>query len=108
MLEPGLPAPGFIRLGEPHLDTPHPRRLAFLCVGDPAPGGHEVQLARTDQLLGAERVAVQCLPFEQPGHRREADVRVGPDLHRLGVVEVGRSHAIDETPRTDGSAPLGG
>ena len=71
---------------------------ALLGVRDPVPGGHQVQLAGHDDLLGPERVAVQRLALEQPGDRLQTDVRVRGDIEAMGLVDRGGTHVIDEAP----------
>ena len=56
---------------------------ALLGVGDAVAGGHEVELAGRDDLLGAERVAVQRLALEQPGDGLQADVGVRRDAEAV-------------------------
>jgi hypothetical protein len=46
-------------------------------VGDAAARGHQVQLARPDQLPAAEAVPVQHQALEQPADGLQADVRMG-------------------------------
>jgi hypothetical protein len=93
---------GFARVLAPGQRDPQLRRVqarAFvqrvLGVGDAAPGGHQVDLAGTDDLFVAQRVAVHHLALDEPGEGLQADVRVrahvhagaGRELHRAGVVE---------------------
>jgi hypothetical protein len=106
VLERGLTVTGRFRLGDPELCAAERWMRGELGVGDPVTGGHQVQLARADHLLGAERVGVQRLALEQPRHGREADVRVRPDFERVRIIHVDRSEQIDEAPCADGASPL--
>ncbi len=65
MLERGLGESGRLGQGDPELDAVQLRVVLngrLLGVRDPASGGHQVELARPDHLLGAETVAVQHVP----------------------------------------------
>ena len=102
------PGPG--RLGDPELhgvDLLGPGRV-LLGVRHPVAGGHEVQLAGPDQLLGAKAVEVQQLPFQQPGHGLEAQVGMGPDAEGDARLRCDRAGMVEEAPGPDGAArPLG-
>ena len=94
------------RLGDPELDAVHVAAVAagsLLGVGHAAAGGHEVELAGRDDLLGAEGVAVQRLAFEQPGDGLQADVGMRGDAE-AAFVDGGGAHVVDEAPRPDGAA----
>src|SRR5437763_5202371 len=111
VLEMMSPVAGPVGLGDPHLRAQnaarHSRRFdALFGVRDAASGGHEVELAGTDQLLGAEGVAVQDASVEEPRRRREPDVRMWSDLDRRRLRKVTGMHEIDEAPRPDGAALL--
>ena len=55
-----------------------PRRLRILLgVGDPRSRGHQIELARPDELFGSQAVPVEGRTGEQPGHRLQAEVRMG-------------------------------
>ena len=95
------------RLRDPELDALDRSPIAarsLLGVRDAATGGHEVELAGSDHLLGAERIAMQRLPFEQPGDGLEADVRVRGNVEAMRLVDVGRPHVVEEAPRPDGAS----
>ncbi len=93
VLERGWAVAGGGRLGDPQLHAVQLTSEApgsLLGVGDAVAGGHEVDLARCDQLLGAERVAVQRLAREQPCDRLQPDVRVGATSRpRSSVIAAG-------------------
>jgi hypothetical protein len=55
--------------------------VAVFGVCRPAPGGHQVELAQADQLLGSEAVSVQQLPSSS----QVTFGREGPQLSREGV-----------------------
>ena len=74
---------------------------ALLGVGDAVAGGHEVQLARPDQLHAADAVAVQHLALDQPAHRLQPGVRVRRDVHAGRVADVVRPVVVDEAPGPD-------
>ena len=77
------------RQSHPGLNAAQPRsglaqrRRRTLRVHDAAAGGHPVQLARPDDLLEAEAVAVHDLALDQPGEGRQADVRMRPHVDTL-------------------------
>ena len=80
--------PSGLRLSHPQLDALHLTPVVpgvFLGVGNAGAGGHEVQLAGPDHLLGTQAVVVLDLSGHQPGHRLQADVGMGADGH-TGVV----------------------
>ena len=99
----GEPAAGRQRDPELHaVQAGGPLRRGFLRMGDPAAGGHQVELAGADQLLAAEAVPVQHQPAEQPARRLQAGVRVRRHLHaRTGAHVVGPV-VVEEAPGTDG------
>ena len=110
VLERGRPVAGLLRLGHPELDAlGAPGRRAgrrLLGVGDAAAGGHEVELAGADELLGTEAVAVQHLAVEQPRHRLQGGVRVRADVEpRAAPVTATagprRRHVVGEAPGPD-------
>ncbi len=84
MLEGRRAVAGRGRLGHPELDGVDllgPGRV-LLGVGDPVARGHEVQLPRPDELLGAQAVQVEQLAGHQPRHGLQAQVGMGPDAER--------------------------
>ena len=100
MLEGRRAVAGGGRLGHPELDGVDllgPGRV-LLGVGDPVAGGHEVQLPRPDQLLGAQAVQVEQLAGHQPGHGLQAQVRMRPDAERPTRLGPDGADVIDEAP----------
>ena len=57
--------------------------MRLLGVRHAVAGGHQVELAGPDHLLGAEAVAVQHLAGDQPRDGLQADVRMRPDVDAL-------------------------
>jgi hypothetical protein len=102
---------GLFGLGDPELNplqVPAVGAGWLLGVGDAVSGAHQVQLSRSDQLLGAQAVVVNRLTLNQPGHGREPRVRVGIDIESPFLGHGGWAHVIGETPRPDGAmGPLG-
>src|SRR3546814_7851507 len=76
----------------------------LLRVRHPVPGGHEVELAGADDLLGAEGVAVEDLAGEEPGAGLQPDVGVRADVDATFPGDVGRAHVVREAPGADGAA----
>src|SRR5262249_39082206 len=68
---------------------------------DARPSGHEIELARPNELLTAQTVLVQHLALEQPGHGLQSDVRMRTNSHRLLSTECDRAVVIEEAPRPD-------
>jgi hypothetical protein len=96
---------------DPGLDAIHAvafAACAFETFGmrDPAPGGHPVDFARPDRLLGRQAVAVHDFAVEEISDRRQADVRMRPHIHRSRDAgrEIDRSHVIEEDERADHAA----
>ena len=110
VLEGWWAVPGGRRLGDPQLDAVDLASIAagaLFGVGHAVAGGHEVELAGRDDLLGAERVAVQRFARQQPGDGLQADVGMRRDAETAFVDGRG-AHVVDEAPRTDGaSSPAG-
>ena len=71
---------------------------------DAVAGGHQVQLARADHLLGAEAVAVQDFAGQQPGDGLQADVGMRADVEAVVFGDRGGSHLVDEAPGADSAA----
>lgn len=71
-----------------------PRQLA----PGPPPGARAGRL----KTAAAERVAVQRLALEQPGHGLQSDVRVRTDVEPVLLRDRRRAQMIHEAPRTDG------
>ena len=123
VLEVGLAVAARVGLGDPELDAvqrPGVRAGGLLGVRHAVAGGHQVQLAGTQQLLGAERVAVEGLALEQPGRGLQPDVGVRSHVEAAFGGHPGRPHVVDEAPgadrspgpprqgTTDGEVPDGG
>ncbi len=97
--------------GDPRLDAFQTRAFAAsafetLRVGHAAARGHPVDLGRPDVLLHAQAVAVRDLALEQIGQGRDADVRVGTHVDRLGQARrhVHRPHVVEEGEGADHTA----
>lgn len=73
----------------------------ILGVGDAMSSGHQIDLARADDLLVAQAVAVQDLALDQPGEGLQADVRVRADVHALAGLEPHGAGVIEEAPRVN-------
>ena len=71
-------------------------------------GGHQVELARADHLLGAEAVAVQEFAGQQPGDGLQADVGVRADVEAVVLGDRGGAHVVDEAPGADRAAGAAG
>ena len=67
----------------------------------PEPAGHEVQLPRADQRVGAGRVAVLDLAGEQPRGGLQPGVRVAGHRHPAGQGHVVGPVVVHEAPRPD-------
>ena len=78
--------------------SPRPAAGSSSAMGDPVAGGHEVQLPRPDQLLGAQAVQVEQLAGHQPGHGLQAQVRMGPDAERPTRLGPDGADVIGEAP----------
>ena len=107
VLERGRAVAGGRGLGDPELDPLESSPVAtgaLLGVRDASAGGHQVELSCGDDLLGAERVAVERLAFEQPGDGLQADVGVRCDVQTVPLVDGGGPHVVEEAPGSDGSA----
>jgi hypothetical protein len=72
-------------------------------VGDAAARGHQVQLARPDQLPATEAVPVQHQALKQPADGLQADVRMGRDLHTGTPADLVRAVVVEEAPGADGA-----
>src|SRR5690606_26702695 len=53
-------------------------------------------------------VAVEDLALDEPGHRLEADVRVGPDVDAALLGDARRAHVVGEAPCADGAVATPG
>ena len=106
MLESGRTVAGVGRLGHPELDRVHlfgPCRI-LLGVGHPTARGHEVQLARPDELLGTQAVEVQELAGHEPCHGLQAHVGMWSDAERHARFDRDGAGMIDEAPGPHGAA----
>ena len=100
MLEGRRAVAGRSRLGHPELDGVDllgPGGV-LLGVGHPVARGHEVQLPRPDELLGAQAVQVEQLAGHQPGHGLQAQVRMRPDAERPTRLGPDGADVIGEAP----------
>src|SRR5579863_382431 len=86
------------------MQPPRATRSRILGVRDAGTRGHQVDLARGDDLLVAETVAVDHLTLDHPGESLQPDMRVGPDVHAAVGGELHRSRVIEEAPRAHGAA----
>ena len=108
VLEPGIAVPDLVGLRDPEL---HPLQRPAVGAGvllgvDDAPSrGHQVHLARADQLLRAEAVAVQDSALHQPRDRLQPRVRVRADVEPSGLGDLGRAHVVGEAPGADRAQP---
>jgi hypothetical protein len=82
--------------------------IGALGVDDAAPRGHPVHLARRDDLVVAQAVAVVDLALEQVGDGGQPDVRVRPHVHALPRQEVSRAHVVQEDEGPDHAALVEG
>ncbi len=81
-----------------------PRAIAALGMGDAAPGGHPIHIARPDRLHIAEAVAMDDLAGEEIGHGGEPDMRVRPHVEAVPALEQRRSHCVEEDEGPDHAA----
>jgi hypothetical protein len=70
-------------------------------VRDPSSGGHQIQLARSDDAFVPETVAMKDLAVEKPRHGLQPDMRMWRDVHRFRSGEGERTVAVEKTPRPD-------
>ncbi len=113
MEEHGLGFFFILRQGDPGLDAMQdiafgPGLLEALGMGDATAGGHPVDLARPDRLLGAHAVPVHDLAGKEIRDRREADMGMGPDIHvaRQPLRKVDGTHMVEEDEGAN-HTPLG-
>jgi len=90
---PGLPSLAIVEVAAP---------------GDAMAGGHQVDLARVDQLQAADAVAVFNFSLEQPAHGLQPSVRVRRDEHAATGLNQIRPEVVDKAPGADGRATAGG
>src|SRR5690349_16164623 len=70
-------------------------------MDDAAPGGHQIDLAGPDGGAAAQAVAVVDRPFEQPGDRRQVDVRMRAHVHPCAEVKLRGAELVDEDEGPD-------
>jgi hypothetical protein len=70
-------------------------------MGNAASGSHPVDVAGTDRLHEAERVAMLDCAFEQVGDRRQPDVRMRAHVDTIAGFEPNRAHMVEEHERPD-------
>ena len=75
--------------------------VGALGMGDAGAGGHPVDVAGHDRLVGAEAVAVQDLALEQVGDGGEADMRVRAHVEAASGEELAGAHLVEEDERAD-------
>jgi hypothetical protein len=98
---------GFLRQRDPDLDSVQAMAgRAFqswraLRVRDSASGCHPVDVARTDRLHEAERIAMLDRALEQVRYRRQPDMRMRADIDALAGFEPNRAHVVEEDERPD-------
>ena len=83
-------------------------RRGALGVGDAAAGGHPVDVAGPDHLVGAQGVAVADRPVPEEGHRGQADVRMRTHVQATAGLEYHWPHVVDEHERADAARLQGG
>lgn len=77
-------------------------------MGDAAAGGHPVDVAGANHLIGAERVAVADLAGPQEGDRGQADMRMRAHVDAVIRFQHGRAHLVDEHERSHTARLQGG
>jgi hypothetical protein len=87
--------------------APHFGTRAF-GMDDAASRGHPVDVARSDGLVRSQAVAMDDLAVEEIRHRREADMRVRPNIETMSRREICGAHMIEEDERPDMTARLCG
>ena len=70
-------------------------------MGDAAAGGHQIDRAGLDPLVGAEAVAMVDGAGEQIGDRRQVDVRVRAHVDAAADLQLRRAHLVEEDERPD-------
>jgi hypothetical protein len=68
--------------------------------------GHEIEFARSDRDLIAQRIPVHDLAIEKKRHRRQSDVRMGAHIQSCTGQKFGRSGLVEEDEWPD-HLPLG-
>ena len=79
-------------------------RFRPLAVDDAAAGGHPIDVARPDRLGIAQAVAMVDSAVEEVGHRRQADMRMGPHLHTAAGRHVHGTEMVEEDEGSDRAA----
>ena len=77
-------------------------------MDDAASRGHPIDIARPNGVVRSEAVAMDDLAIEEIRHRREADMRVRPDIETMSRSEICGPHMIEEDERPDMTARLCG
>src|SRR4029077_12764305 len=77
-------------------------------MDDAASRGHPIDIAWPNGLVRSEAVAMNYLAIEEIRHRREADMRVRPDIETMSRSEICGPHMIEEDERPDMTARLCG
>jgi len=103
VLEGRCAVAGGFRLGHPELHGVQLCRVPRILLGvrHAVAGGHEIQLAGPDELLGTQVVEVQQLAGDKPRDRLQAHVRMWSDAERTGPPDGDRTHVVGEAPGTD-------
>ena len=70
-------------------------------MDDSGAGGHQIDRAWPDHLVGADAVAVADRAVEQIGDRGEVDVRVRANVHAAAGGQSRRAELVDEDERAD-------
>src|SRR5207302_9459896 len=73
----------------------------FLGMRNTTAGGHEIQLPGIHESLATEAVVVNDLPFQQPRHCLQPDVRMRRHIHRFFGRKTEWTISIEKTPRPD-------
>ena len=104
VLERRLAVAGRVGLRDPQLDAvqlPAVGAGRLLGVRDAVTGGHQVELARSQHLVGAETVPVPRLARDEPCDRLQPDVRVRADVEAVTLGDRRRPEVVGEAPRAD-------
>ena len=101
VLESRRAVAGGVGLRDPELHAVQlaPDRRSPPRRADAVAGGHQVELAGLDDLVRAQAGAVPELSRQQPRHRLQAGVGMGPDAGTGRAGDGGGAHVVDEAPR---------
>ena len=66
----------------------------------PEPAVIQLTSPGQDLLADTQTVTVMDFAIEQIGDRRQADMRMRPDIDPLAGAEIGRSHVVEKDERT--------